>query len=125
MIDHEYLFTLPEDLEYLIPPDEILNQIGRQAVAFGLMFAFNMHPDAFEKPQPPPAPIDRIRVTTGRLNIRTGPGLSYSVYDILLEGDERVVYSTVEQDDGVIWYGLSQGNESPKWVHGAYVEKIT
>ena len=62
-------------------------------------------------------------VTTGNVNVRTGPGLEYDIIGSIPEGEAMYFYSYCTEADerGVDWY-LAACNELNGWVSSKYAQ---
>lgn len=56
--------------------------------------------------------------TTGRANVREGPGANFKVLFTLETGVPIVAYSYVEQ-----WLRIKDGNDRPGWVHQSLIDR--
>ena len=62
-----------------------------------------------------------IKVTcSARLNVRSGPGTSYSIKTSVKNGE---VYKSIEKSKG--WYKIELSNGTKGWVSGSYVKETT
>ena len=73
-----------------------------------------------ENPQPEnPKPVEpvtgKVFISTGKLNIRSGPGTGYDVIGYLTAGD-KVVITEQKTIDGIAWGKIGKG-----WVSMAYI----
>jgi hypothetical protein len=60
-------------------------------------------------------------VTTDRLNVREGPGVSHRIVAVLSKGDQVVVVSGPETVDGTDWYEIRRDTKIAGWVSSKYV----
>src|SRR6267378_344093 len=56
--------------------------------------------------------------TTGRANVREGPGANFKVLFTLETGVSIMAYSYVEQ-----WVRIKDGNERPGWIHQSLIDR--
>jgi len=56
--------------------------------------------------------------TTGRANVREGPGANFKVMFTLETGVPIVAYSYVEQ-----WVRIKDGNDRPGWIHQSLIDR--
>jgi len=56
--------------------------------------------------------------TTGRSNVREGPGANFKVLFTLETGVPIVAYSSVEQ-----WVRIKDGNDRPGWIHQSLIDR--
>ncbi|MBE5807548.1 MAG: hypothetical protein E7317_04315 [Clostridiales bacterium] len=67
-----------------------------------------------------PALASTSVITTGEVNLRTGPGLDYASIGVVPKGTELVYLNESSIDDrGVAWYKISYGS-SYSWVSSRY-----
>lgn len=68
---------------------------------------------------PPPAPLPNVlgRVWANSLNVRSGPGSSYGIIDVLTQNTRVAVYAV---DRG--WVKISPDQE--RWIYAYYLEQI-
>ena len=65
---------------------------------------------------------DTVVAEYGDTNVRTGPGLKYSSFDIMYEGDEADYLGKSSTDSrGVVWYKISWYDDVG-WVSSKYTE---
>lgn len=62
---------------------------------------------------------DRYRVTTGALNVRSGPGTNYSVVSVLSKGDE---VTRIGQNGK--WFKVATSNGADAWVSSKYLASV-
>lgn len=77
-------------------------------------------------PTPPPggfAPNDLVR-TTANLNMRTAPGTTSLVVDVLPNGTQAVVTSFGVVSGSFTWFQVNAPGFGSGWVAGAYLTKI-
>ena len=55
-----------------------------------------------EKPEPEPETVD-VQVTGSNVNVRQGPGLSYSVVGQVNTGDQLTIIGEPQESDGYLW----------------------
>lgn len=63
---------------------------------------------------------DRYRVTTGALNVRSGPGTNYRVISVLQKGDE---VTRIGQSGK--WFKVSTSNGADAWVSSKYLASVS
>lgn len=66
-------------------------------------------------------PIGSVLATTANLNMRTGPGTSYSVRLVVPNGGRLVTINRTTPDGA--WYNVTY-NSTAGWVHGGYVNLV-
>jgi|GEM_PF-2361658 len=67
---------------------------------------------------------DKIEVLDGPLNLRSGPGLSYSVVDSFVDGDQACVIGGPTSADGYIWFDVNKGGREG-WLSGEACGLVT
>ena len=68
---------------------------------------------------------DTVSVTSGYLNIRSGPGLGYAVTGSFAYGDQSVVIDGPSFADGYTWYQVQYANFYYGWVAGEFLGYVT
>lgn len=58
----------------------------------------------------------RGTVNCSALNVRTGPGMSYSIVGLIHNGDEVTI-----TDVSGSWYQVNVGSHQGKWVYSGYI----
>jgi len=65
---------------------------------------------------------DTVYVTAGVLNVRSGPGTGYSVFDSMVYGQNGLVVDGPVSANGYTWYKLDYvGGSKDGWVAGEYL----
>ncbi len=65
---------------------------------------------------------DMVSVSSDELNVRSGPGLGYSVIDIMVYGQNGLIVDGPVDADGYTWYKLTYvGGAVDGWVAGDYL----
>lgn len=64
---------------------------------------------------------DGVRVIDGRLNLRSEPGLSSDVLQVLEEGTAAIISSEPAEQDGYTWYKLHSSGFGNGWVAGKFL----
>jgi uncharacterized protein YraI len=68
---------------------------------------------------------DTVSVTSATLNIRSGPGIGYSVIDYFAYGDQSVIVDGPVGADGYTWYEVTYGGGAYSgWVAGDYLAYV-
>ncbi len=67
---------------------------------------------------------NRLKVTGGTVNVRTGAGASNSKITTVFKGDEFVYTDSAAASNGTIWYKIILSSSKSGWISGTYVELI-
>ena len=79
-------------------------------------------PSQIETP-PQTSVVGKVQVINGDVNVRTGPGTTYTRIDTLKVG-AQVDYKKTEKNGDVTWYSIVMSNGKEGWIHGGYVKII-
>jgi uncharacterized protein YgiM (DUF1202 family) len=67
---------------------------------------------------------DTVQVIDGRLNMRSGPGLSASVVDVLPDATQLTVTDGPTDADGYTWWQVENTTYGSGWCAGLYLQEV-